>query len=154
MMESEDPAFPIKVPSKHGESLRGMEKWLADYHSKRPGLHVLQQQIDDYIAEFEALEDQARRDKEAAAAEEGWTVVVHHKGRKKTTDLESGIKVGSVASATAERFSKKNKEVLLDFYRFQQRDARRNEVIELQKRFDEDKKRIAKMKAARKFRPY
>jgi ribosomal RNA-processing protein 7 len=55
-------------------------------------------------------------------------VVEHHKGRKKTTDSESGIAVGSVAQAAVENklARKKPKELGLDFYRFQKRDAQRN----------------------------
>jgi len=71
---------------------------------------------------------QERKAKEALAAEGGWTVVAHHKGRKKTTDSESGIAVGSVAQAAAENklAKRKPKEVGLDFYRFQKREAPRN----------------------------
>jgi ribosomal RNA-processing protein 7 len=55
-------------------------------------------------------------------------VVEHHKGKKKTTDSESGIAVGSVAQAAVENklARKKPKELGLDFYRFQKRDAQRN----------------------------
>lgn len=73
---------------------------------------------------------QERKEREALAAEGGWTVVVHHKGRKKTTDAESGIAVGSVALAAVEdkMAEKKKKEVGLDFYRFQRREAKRNGI--------------------------
>lgn len=55
-------------------------------------------------------------------------MVVHHKGRKKTTDAESGVAVGSVAQAAVmdKMEKKKSKEVALDFYRFQKREAQRN----------------------------
>lgn len=71
---------------------------------------------------------QERKEREARATEDGWTVVVHHKGRKKTTDSESGITVGSVAPAVAESqlTKKKRKEVGPDFYRFQKREAQRS----------------------------
>ena len=74
---------------------------------------------------------QERKEKEALAAEGGWTVVVHHKGRKKTTDSETGIAVGSVAQAAVENkmAKKKRNEVGLDFYRFQKREAQRNGII-------------------------
>lgn len=71
---------------------------------------------------------QEKKEKEALAAEDGWTVVVHHKGRKKTTDSETGIAVGSVSQAAVmdNVAKKKNKDVGLDFYRFQKREAKRN----------------------------
>ena len=71
---------------------------------------------------------QERKEREALAAEGGWTVVTHHKGRKKTTDAESGVTVGSVAQAVVEDkvAKKKQKEVGLNFYRFQRKEAQRN----------------------------
>lgn len=75
---------------------------------------------------------QERKEKESEAAEGGWTVVTHMKGRKKTTDVESGTTVGSVAqAAVVDNISKKKKkqnqdQVGLTFYRFQRREAQRN----------------------------
>ncbi|KAM1411229.1 hypothetical protein EV1_023602 [Malus domestica] len=100
---------------------------------------------------------QEKKEKEARAADGGWTVVVHHKGRKKTTDSESGITVGSVAQAALEdkvAKKKRTKVVGLDFYRFQRKEAQRNEIMMLQSKFEQDKKRIQQLRAARKFRPY
>ena len=71
---------------------------------------------------------QAKRDREAAEAEDGWTVVVAKPGRKKTTD-ETGLSVGAVALEAAETGNKKRKkkaDAALDFYRFQRHEARRN----------------------------
>ena len=136
--------------------LRGMKKWLAEYYAKRKDLSVLQAEINAYMADYDAREEKARREKIAAAEEEGWTVVVGSKGRKKTADPDSGIRVGAVSTAAAtEKAAKQSKkEIVMDFYRFQRRESRRNEVLELQQKFVEDKKRIAKMREARKFRPY
>lgn len=74
------------------------------------------------------LSIQERKAKEALVAEGGWTVVQQHKGRKKTTDSESGIAVGSVAQAAVENklAKKKPQQLGLDFYRFQKREALRN----------------------------
>nr|AFK42456.1 unknown [Medicago truncatula] len=127
-----------------------------EYHQNRPGLEVLQNQIGDFLTTYEEKLEEERKAKEALAAEGGWTVVQHHKSRKKTTDSESGIAVGSVAQAALENklAKKKNKEVGQDFYRFQKREAQRNELMELQSKFEEDKKRLQQLRAARKFRPY
>ncbi|XP_038696024.1 ABC transporter F family member 4-like isoform X2 [Tripterygium wilfordii] len=145
------------ISSGDEDSSAGMKKWITEYHQSRPGLKVLQQRIDDFIIAHEERLEQERKEREAQAAEGGWTVVVHHKGRKKTTDSESGIAVGSVAQAAVEdkMTKKKKKEVVgLDFYRFKKREDRRNEILTLQSKFEEDKRRIQQMRAARKFRPY
>ena len=43
---------------------------------------------------------------------------------------------------------------LQNFYRFQMREQKRNQLAELRKRFEEDKLQVAKMKEARKFKPF
>ncbi|ESW11158.1 hypothetical protein PHAVU_008G006700 [Phaseolus vulgaris] len=144
------------ISSADDDCSKGMKKWIMEYHQSRPGLEVLQRQIDDFITAHEEKLEEERKEKEALVGEGGWTVVVHHKGRKKTTDSETGIAVGSVAQAAVENkmTKKKRKEVGLDFYRFQKREAQRNEIMTLQSKFEDDKKRLQQMRAARKFRPY
>ena len=41
-----------------------------------------------------------------------------------------------------------------DFYRFQKREKNRDAMLLLREQFEEDKRKVAKLKAARKFRPY
>lgn len=144
------------ISSGDEDCSKGMKKWIMEYRQSRPGLKILQQRIDEFITAHEAEEEQARKEREARASEGGWTVVVHHKGRKKTTDSESGIAVGSVAQAAVmdKMGKKKSKEIGLNFYRFQRREAQRNELMMLQSKFEQDKKRIQQLRAARKFRPY
>ncbi|KAK3018707.1 hypothetical protein RJ639_005048, partial [Escallonia herrerae] len=119
-----------QISSGDEDCSRGMKKWITEFHQRRPGVKILQQRIDDFITAHDAQEELARKEREARAAEGGWTVVVHNKGRKKTTDTESGIVVGSVAQAAVmdKMDKKKSKEVGLDFYRFQKREAKRNGV--------------------------
>lgn len=35
-----------------------LAEWIAEYRAKRPGLQVLQEQIDDFMADFDAREEQ------------------------------------------------------------------------------------------------
>ncbi|XP_057549063.1 uncharacterized protein LOC130827377 [Amaranthus tricolor] len=135
---------------------KGMKKWIKEFHERRPGLKVLQEKVDDFITAHEEQEEQLRKEREAKLSEEGWTVVVHRKGGKRTTDPESGVAVGSVAEASVRDkiAKKKNKDFGLDFYRFQRKEAHRSELMKLQNKFEEDKKRIQQLRAARKFKPY
>lgn len=64
--------------------------------------------------------------------------------------------VGGVALAKATALgeaSQKKKRAEVDFYRFQQRDKRRDELLDLRLQFEEDKKRVQELKASRKFKP-
>ncbi|KAL9226579.1 hypothetical protein vseg_002376 [Gypsophila vaccaria] len=145
-----------QISSGDDDDSKGMKKWIKQYHERRPGIQVLQEKIDDFITAYEEKEEQAKREKEASLAEDGWTVVVHRKGGKKTADSESGIAVGAVAEAAVREkmAKKKSKDVGLDFYRFQRKEANRSEIMKLQSKFEEDKKRIQQLRAARKFNPY
>ncbi|XP_038998282.1 ribosomal RNA-processing protein 7 homolog A-like, partial [Hibiscus syriacus] len=144
-----------EIPSGDDDCSKGMKKWLTGYHQSRPGLKVLQQRIDEFIIAYEEKLEQEKKEKEARLTEGGWILVEHHKGRKKTTDSESGTTVGSVSQASVEeKLAKKKSKEVSDFYRFQKREAQRNELLTLQSKFEQDKKRIQQMRAARKFRPY
>ena len=60
----------------------------------------------------------------------------------------------ALAKATAlADASKKKDRAAVDFYRFQQREQRRDELVELRQQFEEDKKRVQELKASRKFKP-
>ncbi|KAA8530511.1 hypothetical protein F0562_005220 [Nyssa sinensis] len=116
-------------PKEHEKLLE--KKGEAAHDESIPGLKLLQERIDDFITAYEAQEEQIRKEREARATEGGWTVVVHHKGRTKTTDSESGITMGSVAPSSVldKMAKKKSKEVGLDFYQFQKRVAQRNDEL-------------------------
>ena len=73
-------------------------------------------------------------------------------GRRKTNDGD-GTTVGGIRAATADRRRTDGPKIQENFYRHQQREARRNELFELKQAFAVDKDRVAKLKATRKFRP-
>ncbi|KAJ1634597.1 ribosomal RNA-processing protein 7-domain-containing protein [Pavlovales sp. CCMP2436] len=62
---------------------------------------------------------------------------------------------GAATGAEGEQpTSKKNKgEGLTDFYHFQRHERKREHLVQLRQRFEQDKERIASMKSQRRFRP-
>ncbi|CAA7055543.1 unnamed protein product [Microthlaspi erraticum] len=154
MSEVEEDVYEISSGDEDCSS--GMKKWVSEYYESRPGLDELQKRIDDFMTAHEERLEEEKQMKEAKAAEGGWTVVVHHKGRKKTTESETGTAVGSVSQAANEykMANMKPSEIVgQGFYRFQRRDAQRNELLALQSKFEQDKKRIQQLRAARNFKP-
>lgn len=129
----------------------GLKGWVQEHQLAFPGNAKLRQQLDDWLAKHE--EEEAAQ-KSAADGDDGWTVVRRKPGRRKTTDA-AGTAVGAVASAAAEaQRNKKPPKVLHNFYKFQRRDQRRSEIMDLQDNFERDKRKIAELKAARRFKPY
>ncbi|XP_076916434.1 uncharacterized protein LOC143576156 [Bidens hawaiensis] len=154
LLDDDDEVYQIS--SGDEDETTGMKRWITKYHRARPGAEVLMENINDFLVDYWAQKEKERKEREEEAAEGGWTVVTHLKGRKKTTDAESGTTVGSVAQAAVmdKMSKKKDKQVGINFYSFQRREAQRNEIMMLQSKFEQDKKRIQQLRAARKFRPY
>lgn len=77
-------------------------------------------------------------------------------GRKKNSTA-TGVTVGGVAKASAAARAAdpaKQSAAFSDFYRFQKRDQRRDDLLDLRSKFEEDKRRIQELKASRRFKPY
>ncbi|DBA82687.1 TPA: hypothetical protein ACH3X1_006926 [Trebouxia sp. C0004] len=53
----------------------GLKGWVEQHKAKTPGNRVLQQQLDEWMAQWEAQESQRQSTAATDAADEGWTVV-------------------------------------------------------------------------------
>jgi hypothetical protein len=132
----------------------GLKSWVEAHKAQKPGNAEMQRQLDEWMEDYEAAEQRKKEEAIQAMEGDGWTVVERHKGRKKSASA-TGTAVGAVAAAAAAtRVSGKRKLELTNFYRFQQRERRRNDLVELRQKFEEDKKRLAELKALRKFTPH
>ncbi|GFR53035.1 hypothetical protein Agub_g15727, partial [Astrephomene gubernaculifera] len=144
------------------EAPMGVKAWVHEHKAARPGNEVLQQQVDDWMDEYDEEQERKARERQAAMGGDGWTVVVRAKGRKRTreeggvTVVTGGVAAGAAAAAAAAaaKEGEKAAQGRGDFYRFQRRERRRNELVELRQRFEEDKRRLAQLKATRNFKPY
>ncbi|KAK9813636.1 hypothetical protein WJX73_001030 [Symbiochloris irregularis] len=143
-----DAVLDLSLPEGKQNGVRG---WVEEHKQKFVSTAKLRQQLDDWMADHEAKE---AAEKAVDQSNDGWTVVRRKGGRKKTTDA-AGTAVGSVAAAAVEARMKANKEprVLENFYKFQQRNKRRSDIMELQEQFERDKRKISELKAARRFKP-
>ncbi|KAF9973792.1 Ribosomal RNA-processing protein 7 [Actinomortierella ambigua] len=139
--------------SKHFETL-GINKWIQEYRTRRPNHVDLQLKVDDYMDKFERSEYQAQQ---AALArvnmvdEDGFTLVTS--AGKKGSNTDGVITVQAARAEDVKNIKPKKKE-LQDFYRFQMREAKRDKLVELRRKFEEDKQKIEHLKATRRFKPY
>lgn len=81
---------------------------------------------------------------------DGFVTVTYSK-RKRGGDKGA---VSQEAAAKRQGRKKRKKYELVNFYSFQMREAKREQLAKLREKFEEDKARIEKMKASRKFRPF
>ncbi|KAI8849755.1 ribosomal RNA-processing protein 7-domain-containing protein [Chytridium lagenaria] len=126
----------------------GLYKWVAMHQVAHPPLDQLEAEVNEFMERFEEMEEEKARQIAARRNlpdEDGFITVTKGPGRKG--------KAASEASMDKRDRKPKKKEVV-DFYRFQMRETKRNQLAELKQKFEEDKSRIEQMKAKRKFKPY
>ena len=96
-----------------------------------------------------ASEDERLKEMGEEADEDGWvTVTAKSKKGAKKRGGNNDERARAKAKAGA-----KNKE-LLNFYKFQKKEKKEDLIQSLREKFEEDKKRVATMRAERKFKPY
>ncbi|XP_060591249.1 ribosomal RNA-processing protein 7 homolog A-like [Ruditapes philippinarum] len=144
---------PLVMHKEGGQSIdTGLNKWIREYKEDVVDTAALQTEIDKYMTEYdEKIQTEIEKAKAAEGVpdEEGWVTVTKYGKNKGAPRTEAHEK----ALTRKEKKRRKDKE-LLNFYSFQMRETKREQIANLRKKFEEDKNRIALMKASRKFRPY
>lgn len=106
----------------------GLAKWLAQHFSSRPNLADLQREVDTSLVAFEDAEREARIAAERlrnVPDEDGFVKVVRGRGRRNTNMDGQGASVTAARPEEVKKLKPKKKE-LIDFYRFQMRETKRN----------------------------
>ncbi|KAI8145014.1 ribosomal RNA-processing protein 7-domain-containing protein [Fennellomyces sp. T-0311] len=122
----------------------GLKRYMREYNMARPDHNVLQQEVNAFMLKFQASEYEKEREAKERMNkmdDDGFTVVTR-------------VKKGISSAAVPEQRPKKKMGDLVDFYRFQTRQKKENELLLLRKRFEEDKQKIEQQKQARRFKPY
>eukprot|EP01038_Epipyxis_sp_PR26KG_P011302 gene11302-15162_t len=115
----------------------------------------LQEEVDEYMKDFEENENILKLELEKSLNEvdaDGFIKVKNRSKRKRLHEPQT-IKKNGVQKMKDTRKKRKNLE-LKNFYRFQIREDKIAKLDQLRKRFDADKEKVAKMKEARKFKPF
>ena len=121
---------------------------------------MLKKEVDQFMIKFN--EAQYERERQFSANrnvpdEDGFITVTSRRSRRapstSSSDFGGGVFIKSAqAEAIAQR--QKEKKESINFYRWQQREQKRDRLVDLRKKFEEDKKKIAQLKSSRRFRPY
>ncbi|CAH0492999.1 unnamed protein product [Peronospora farinosa] len=124
----------------------GLQAYAAKYRRNRPGLSVLKEIADRYMASFDKREEEDLRRREELknqVDDDGFQTVVNTKKR-------GIVQADEVLVRPAKK--QKSKEIN-NFYRFQTREKKRGQLKTLRERFEEDRQLVEKMKKANKLRP-
>ncbi|KAJ2612224.1 hypothetical protein H4S08_002799 [Coemansia sp. RSA 1365] len=135
---------------------RGLARYIYEHRAARPPADMLRSEVDGFMSKFE----EARYERERMVAQQhntadadGFVTVVRRGRHTKNSDGSGSVVAASVAEARAAG-EKKTEVVFGNMYRFQMRERKTDQLAELRQKFEEDKERIARMRQARKFRPF
>lgn len=119
----------------------GLTKWCTDYVKRRTTVTSLEAQVTDFMADYDKRKEDSKKHKQGLQEpdKDGWITVT----RKSPKPVQG-----------KRHRQKKKKKELLNFYQFQLRESKRQQIAELRRKFEEDKQKVAEMKSKRKFRPY
>ncbi|KAI0355315.1 hypothetical protein OH77DRAFT_316884 [Trametes cingulata] len=155
-------AWPIDKETPHG-----LEHYSTLYHALRPPLDVVRAHADSWMEAFEHEQAKKRQESkyhkgEAIVDEDGFTLVTRGGAYGKTLGGGVGVaskrfqeeQAGAATGSKRRRKDKKEKKEKDAFYAFQIHEKKRKELIDLKKKFEEDRAKIEKLKQSRKFKPY
>ncbi|XP_023685704.2 ribosomal RNA-processing protein 7 homolog A [Paramormyrops kingsleyae] len=148
--------IPLVVSTEQQPIKVGLKKWIDQYRQSVAYPDKLQEAVDTYMQEYDRRKEEESQqlkkegDGDEEEDDEGWVKVTRGtKGSKARPHTETANR------RTLQKEDKKRKrKELINFYAWQHRQTQREHIAELRKKFEEDKQRIALMRAQRKFRPY
>ncbi|PSR80982.1 hypothetical protein PHLCEN_2v6572 [Hermanssonia centrifuga] len=141
----------------------GLSHYTALYEALRPPLDLVKAHADSWMDLFEYEQAKKKRQSkykkgEAIVDDDGFTLVT--RGGAYGQTLGGGVTVASKkfqeSRKTSQRYRKDKKEPKEKetFYAFQVHEKKRKELIDLKRKWEEDKAKVEKLKESRKFRPY
>ncbi|XP_056262551.1 ribosomal RNA-processing protein 7 homolog A [Pseudoliparis swirei] len=146
---------PLVVCTEERQVKTGSQKWIEQYTKSFSPPDKLQEIVDSFMAGYDKrIEEEADKQREEAKQqqddEEGWVKVTRGpKGAKGRPHSEAANK-----RTLQKEIRKRKRKELMNFYTWQHRNTQKEHIADLRKKFEEDKQKIALLRAQRKFRPY
>ncbi|EFA01121.1 ribosomal RNA-processing protein 7 homolog A [Tribolium castaneum] len=137
----------LTLPNPHN-ILLGMSKWIHEYNSTVYNHDKLNEEVNIYIKQHEK-EEEEKKLAEKEVDDEGWTVVTK-KGRNPGLSRKESVENKLIQK---NKIKSKKKE-LKNFYTFQLKEQKMNNIIALRKSFQESKEKVNLMKKMRNFKPF
>ena len=141
---------PQEDSDQHLVGLKAMKK---KYNDSIISMDDLQKEINEYMTKYDQKFEEEKvkaREMDGVPDDEGWIKVTKFsKKRHLANNLSNDTKI-------VEKHNKRRKKYqndLQNFYKFQTKDKKFENLKHLKEKFEEDKKKLAAMKAQRKFRP-
>ena len=129
--------------------LTGIAKWTEQYNKRSVNMEEMQTEIDTYMKHYDKVK-KAGDVQEDEADDDGW-VTVGKKGNIASFKQKESV-VGKLEKKLQDQ--RKKAKNLTNFYSFENRESKKQQLMELRKKFEDDKMKMNSMKQNRKFKPY
>mmetsp|Transcript_9611 Transcript_9611/g.17522 ORF Transcript_9611/g.17522 Transcript_9611/m.17522 type:complete len:452 (+) Transcript_9611:108-1463(+) len=154
-----------KIANSNNSSVRKHASVLAVAHRYQESCKLLSrskllEECNLVMQAYEEAEEAKRRAQEAARSqpdEDGFVTVSYSNAVGSKVELEESATATTPSRRKGNKRSRKKKEgskELTDFYRFQRRENRKRTMEDLRKQFDEDLKKVKRMKDEKQYRPF
>ncbi|KAL0108979.1 hypothetical protein PUN28_014225 [Cardiocondyla obscurior] len=142
----------ITLNNDENACLTGLEKWCKEYNDTLHDERQMKTDIEEYIGAYDKeVKDRIAQETAAEEDNEGWVTVTSGKKRGQFAPSRKESTINKVQQKEEQR---KKKRQLLNFYTFQIREAKKQNLAELRKKFELDKKRLQELKQKRTFKPF
>ncbi|XP_076283767.1 ribosomal RNA-processing protein 7 homolog A [Lasioglossum baleicum] len=135
--------------------LTGLAKWCREYNNSICNEERMKMEIENYMKNYDQrIIDKIANEKARAEEDEdndGWVTVT---GQKKRGQFALARKESVINKVQEKEEQKNKKKRLLNFYTFQIRESKKQNLAELRKKFELDKKRLQDLKSKRTFKPF
>ncbi len=132
----------------------GLAKALEMYISARKDPSELSHEANIWMEAFDRAEMEAKRERDARSREpdEDGFITVNYKKRGRQKPEEGWV--DTIEQQQHHRHKKKKDVILTHFYHHQIREAKRDHLADLRRKFEADKEKVQKMKISRQFKPF
>lgn len=157
---SVDAVFALnKLPSLCGqneivENFTGVDKWIAEHNKRIVDPEIMQKEIEEYMKHYDKIKAAEESQDNTEVDEDGWIQVGkkgHYAGFKQN---ESVVHRLEQKLENQRKKAKRNLQKITGLYAFENRENKKKELLELRKKFEEDKSKLEVMRQNRKFKPY
>ncbi|XP_076173292.1 ribosomal RNA-processing protein 7 homolog A [Ptiloglossa arizonensis] len=145
----------ITLNNKDNVCLTGVTKWCKEYNDTIHNEDEMKKEVEDYMHDYDRqIADKIANEKameERTEDNDGWITV---SGQKKRGQFALSRKESTINKVQHKEEQKNIKKQLLNFYTFQIRENKKQNLAELRKKFELDKKRLQDLKSKRTFKPF
>ncbi|OAD55783.1 Ribosomal RNA-processing protein 7 like protein A, partial [Eufriesea mexicana] len=145
----------IILSSENNDYETGLSKWRKEYNHSVISEKSMKIEIEAYMQDYDKrIAEKIAKEKameEEAKGNDGWVTVT---GRKKRGQFALSRKESTINKVQHKEEQKNKKKQLLNFYTFQIRESKKQNLAELRRKFELDKKRLQDLKSKRTFKPF